>query len=90
MIVLFSLRLKMCCNAKLCSYRPVTEHMLSALLSEDNPDKPANLMPEAVLMCVLHVLTQLVPVRQQDGGAVEYMRQRSLDQLPAGNALDGL
>lgn len=41
-------------------------------------------------MRVLRVLTQLVPVRQQDGGAVEYMRQGGLDQLPAGDALDGL
>lgn len=36
------------------------------------------------------VLTQLVPVGQQDGGAVEHMRQGRLDQLPAGDALDGL
>ncbi len=36
------------------------------------------------------VLTQLVPVRQQDGGAVEDVRQRRLDELPAGDALDGL
>ncbi|TNN46272.1 hypothetical protein EYF80_043510 [Liparis tanakae] len=31
-----------------------------------------------------------VPVGQQDGGAVEDMRQGCLDQLPAGDALDGL
>lgn len=43
-----------------------------------------------MITCVLRVLTQLVPVRQQDGGAVEYMRQGRLDQLPAGDALYGL
>ena len=36
------------------------------------------------------LLTQLVPVGQQDGGAVEDVRQSRLDQLPAGDALDGL
>lgn len=34
--------------------------------------------------------TQFVPVRQQDGGAVEDMGQGRLDQFPAGDALDGL
>lgn len=47
-------------------------------------------MPEVLVICVLCVLTQFVPVRQQDGGAVEYMRQGCLDELPAGDALDGL
>lgn len=44
-------------------------------------------------MCVcvrLLPLTQLVPVGQQDGGAVQDVGQRRLDQLPAGDALDGL
>lgn len=42
------------------------------------------------VLYVFCILTQLVPVGQQDGGAVEHMRQRRLDQLPAGDALDGL
>lgn len=46
--------------------------------------------PKAAATFVLRVLTQLVPVRQQDGGAMEYVRQRRLDELPAGDALDGL
>lgn len=66
------------------------EHPFCVLLNEDNVDKAVRSMPKAVAMCVLCVLTQLVPVRQQDGGAVEYMRQGCLDELPAGDALDGL
>lgn len=51
----------------------------------------SNLMPSAVVKsCILCVLTQLVPVGQQDRGAVEDMRQGCLDQFPAGDALDGL
>lgn len=42
-----------------------------------------------VCVCLLP-LTQLVPVGQQDGGAVQDVGQRRLDQLPAGDALDGL
>lgn len=66
------------------------EHQSSVLLNEDNLDKAVNLMPKAVVMRVLRVLTQLVPVREQDGGAVKYMGQGCLDELPAGDALDGL
>lgn len=66
------------------------EHPFCVLLNEDNLHEAVSSMPAVVVMCVLRVLTQLVPVRQQDGGAVEYMRQGRLDQLPAGDALDGL
>ena len=66
------------------------EHQLCVLSNEDNLNMAVNSMPRALVTCVLCVLTQPVPVRQQDGGAVEYMRQRRLDQLPAGDALDGL
>lgn len=66
------------------------EHQFSVLLNKDNLDKAVNSMPKAVVMHVLCVLTQLVPVWQQDGGAVKYMRQGCLDELPAGDALDGL
>lgn len=47
--------------------------------------------PFQPVSCVrLLPLTQLVPVGQQDGGAVQDVGQRRLDQLPAGDALDGL
>lgn len=59
-------------------------------MNEDNLAKAVNSMPGALVMSVLRVLTQLVPVRQQDGGAVEYMRQGCLDEFPAGDTLDGL
>lgn len=36
-----------------------------------------------------NVLTQLVAVGEKDGSAVKNMRQRSLNQLPARDALDG-
>lgn len=63
---------------------------LCVLLNGDNLDTAISSVPEAAVMCVLRVLTQLVPVGQQDGGAVEDMRQGCLDELPAGDALDGL
>lgn len=66
------------------------EHQFCLSFREDNLNKAVSSMPEAVVMCALRVLTQLVPVGQQDGGAVEYMRQGCLDELPAGDALDGL
>lgn len=63
------------------------EHRLCVLLNEDN--LPAQCL-KLLVKCLLRVLTQLVPVWQQDGGAVENMRQGCLDELPAGDALDGL
>lgn len=68
----------------------LVDHQFCVLSNEDNLDEAVNSMPKAAVTCVLRVLTQLVPVRQQDGGAVEYMRQGCLDELPAGDALDGL
>ena len=37
-----------------------------------------------------YALTQLVPVGQQDGGAVEHVGEGCLDQFPARDALDSL